>query len=100
MSYTLKQATEFMVENKDNLQSLSSNPELLEYVDNIQDVGKETLLSIGKESLEGASILTILLMEGNIKGMMLLMSDTDTFNTIVSAAMKMSVGMAITEEWR
>lgn len=106
MSYTLQQAVEFIKENRDNLMALSENPEILEYIDSIQDAGMRVLVPLGNENLSGAvaliqaAVLTHLLMGGKVGEMLSLMQDMDTFNEIIAISMKYSVGMTITEEWR
>ena len=101
----LLEATTFMRENP-SLEVLSQSTELKEFLDEIQDAGRIILLDVEREELIGLislvqSAICASLIDDNEQILAsLLMTKMDVFRDIVVIALKYSVGITVTEDWR
>jgi hypothetical protein len=86
--------------------SLANNPDLLEYLSEVDELGTEILSQIPEDQIVAsvtllqALITTDLMSDGEMKMAFMCLSDVETFAGMMTIAMKISIGLAALEEWR
>jgi hypothetical protein len=100
---SLADATEIL-RNMDG--NLTGSEELMEFVGDVDKVGKKILSTVSDDELNSAvsllqAIVTAdLISDGEMMMAMMCMKDVGAFTGMMSIALKISVGIAASEEWR
>lgn len=106
MTTNLDQVSRLVMEHGMDFNYLANSKELNEFVVDMQRIGIDVLQDVDNTQYKAIALLIegliISELSGNGKELlaMLLMAESEQFAIIVSIAMKMTIGIAITEEWR
>lgn len=93
----LKEATRLM--------EITSNPELVDYVTDVQLAGREILKNVSPDEFISAialiqgAVAADLLKDGELKWFMAVMANRDTFSGMMVIAARVVVGLAEVEGW-